>query len=124
MFLYCRVQSYRSQFQTYRSDTPLNSCASSECSDEDDNDLSPAVSHIIDNNNNNDDILYIYYYDRSVVLPLSSRSITAAVPRPMGISLLGGLIYFLGHYGNKFFMTILIADLIPFHLIQLLIMEP
>jgi hypothetical protein len=35
------VQRYRSQFQTYRWDTPLNSCASSECSDEDEGDLSP-----------------------------------------------------------------------------------
>lgn len=39
-----RVQRYRSQFQTYRWDTPLNSCASSECSDEDESDLSPVVS--------------------------------------------------------------------------------
>jgi hypothetical protein len=35
-----KVQRYRSQFQTYRWDIPLNSCASSECSD-DDSDLSP-----------------------------------------------------------------------------------
>jgi hypothetical protein len=38
-----KVQRYRSQFQTYRWDIPLNSCASSECSD-DDSDLSPVVS--------------------------------------------------------------------------------
>ena len=37
----CRVQRYRSQFRTYRWDTPLNSCGSSECSDEDESEPSP-----------------------------------------------------------------------------------
>lgn len=39
-----KVQRYRSQFRTYRWDTPLNSCASSECSDEDESEPSPVES--------------------------------------------------------------------------------
>ena len=106
-----RVQRYRSQFQTYRWDTPLNSCASSECSDEDESDLSPVVSPPRHFSCLCGKDLPTYVALRSAARPLSSRSTTAAAPKSMGIPLLlRDLIYFHGHYGNRFFTTTPTAD--------------